>query len=167
MKFWIAVVLLGQIVFAGGVSACHLKAPLAGVVLTVEGQIKHCNVGLEVQLDLAMLESLPQHRVTTENPWEDGIATYEGVLLRDLLTFVEANGTMLKIAALNDYSADIPVADVQSIDVILAYKRNGQHMPVREKGPLFIVFPFSDQPLLATEERHAQSVWQVSRITVN
>jgi hypothetical protein len=94
------------------------------------------------------------------------VATYEGVLLRDLLKTVEANGTVLSIAALNDYSADMDVADTQSIDVILAFKRNGKYMPVREKGPLFVVFPFSDRPSLKVQQRFAQSVWQVSRITV-
>jgi hypothetical protein len=58
------------------------------------------------------------------------------------------------------------VEDTQSIDVILAFRRNGKHMPVREKGPLFVVFPFSDQPSLRVQQRFAQSVWQVSRITV-
>jgi hypothetical protein len=42
-------------------------------------------------------------------------------VVRDLLDFAGANGTMLTIAALNDYSADMTVADARSIDVILAY----------------------------------------------
>jgi hypothetical protein len=79
---------------------------------------------------------------------------------------VKANGTVLRIAALNDYSADIDVADTESIDVILAFKRNGKYMPVRERGPLLVVFPFSDEPDLKVQQRFIQSVWQVSRITV-
>ncbi len=166
MKFLMAVALLAQLMFAGTASACHLQEPSSAVILRIEGQIRHCNTGLEAQFDLALLKSLPKREVKTENPWVAGMATYEGVLLRDLLKFVEANGTVLKIAALNDYNAEIDVADVESIDVILAYKRNGEYMPVRAKGPLFVVFPFSDQPSLKVEQRFAQSVWQVSRITV-
>jgi hypothetical protein len=162
----IAAALLAQLMFAGAASACHLEEPGAAVVLRIEGQIRHCNSGFEVQFDLALLESLPKREVTTQNPWEEGTATYEGVLLRDLLKFVEANGTVLRIAALNDYSADMDVADTETIDVILAFKRNGEYMPVREKGPLFVVFPFSDQPSLGVQQRFEQSVWQVSRITV-
>ena len=167
MRLLIAAALLVQLMFAGGeASACHLEKPKDAVILRVEGQIKHCNSGLEVQFDTHLLESLPKRQVITGNPWEEGMATYEGVLLRDLLRFVEANGTVLTIAALNDYSADMDVADTESIDVILAYKRNGAYMPVREKGPLFIVFPFADRPSLYEDRRFAQSVWQVSRITV-
>ena len=138
----------------GGFGLPPSSNPKAAVILTVEGQIRDCNSGLEAQFDLAMLEALPKRQVKTQNPWEAGVATYEGVLLRDLLDTVEANGTVLRIAALNDYRADIDVADTQSIDVILAYKRNGEYMPVREKGPLFVVFPFSDEPSLAVKQRY-------------
>ena len=166
MRLPLAAVLCLQVVFAGESSACHLPSPSGPVILSVEGQIGHCNKGLEVQFDMALLESLPRRAVTTENPWQPGTATYEGVLLRDLTAYVDANGVALKVSALNDYSAEIDIADTQSIDVILAYKRDGQYMPVREKGPLFVIFPFSDEPSLALDQRYAQSVWQVSRITV-
>jgi hypothetical protein len=104
--------------------------------------------------------------VRTQNPWEEGAATYEGVLLRDLLKFVEANGTVLTDCRPQRLQRRHDVADAETIDVILAFKRNGKYMPVREKGPLFVVFPFSDQPALKVQQRFEQSVWQVSRITV-
>lgn len=166
MKLLIGIVLLTLAGFAGGAAACDLPTPGGPVILTVEGQIERCNAGLEVQFDIAMLEALPKHQVTTENPWDKGKPTYDGVLLRDLLSFVKANGTVLEISALNDYSAELPVADVQKINVILSYKRNGEYLLVPDKGPLFVVFPFSDNPALQSEERHVQSVWQVSRIAV-
>lgn len=166
MRLLSACFVLFQIMLAGGASACPLEAPRGAVVLRIDGQIRLCNAGLETLFDMPMLEALPRRTVKTENPWEEGVSVYEGVLLRDLLDYVNANGSILKIAALNDYSADLTVADVQSIDVILAYKRNGAYMPVREKGPLFVIFPFSDDPSLATEQRYGQSVWQVSAITV-
>jgi hypothetical protein len=166
MRLLIAAALLTQLMFAGPASACHLERPHAAVILSIEGQIGNCNAGFEVQFDLAMLESLPKRVVRTQNPWEERVAIYEGVLLRDLVEIVKANGTVLRIAALNDYSADIDVADTESIDVILAFKRNGKYMPVRERGPLLVVFPFSDEPDLKVQQRFIQSVWQVSRITV-
>lgn len=166
MRLPFAAVLCLNVLLAAPALSCSLAPPKGPVVLSVEGQIGKCNEGIEVQFDMAMLESLPRHTVITENPWQEGTATYDGVLLRDLSDYVDANGKTLKVVALNDYSADIDVADTQSIDVILAYKRDGQYMPVREKGPLFVVFPFSDQPSLELDQRYAQSVWQVSRITV-
>jgi hypothetical protein len=155
-----------QVVWVGAAAACSLPQPKGDVVLTIEGQIQDCNAGLEARFDMAMLEALPKTEVKTTNPWEEVAVTYEGVLLRDLMDYVKANGSVMSIAALNDYRSDINVADTRNINVILAYKRNGAYMPVREKGPLFVVFPFTDDPSLAIEAHFAQSVWQVARITV-
>ena len=166
MKVLFAALALLQIVWAGVASACSLPQPAGEVVLTIEGQIQECNAGLEAHLDMAMIEALPKFEVKTKNPWEETEVTYEGVLLRDILAYVKANGSVLSVTALNDYRADISVAETRDINVILAYKRNGDYMPVREKGPLFVVFPFTDDPALAIEAHFAQSVWQVARIAV-
>ena len=125
------------------------------------GLIKDCNEGLSVHLDRALVDALPRKQVKTENPWDDGPVVYEGVLLRDLMKFAKADGTTATVSALNDYRADIPLADMDKYDVILADKRGGVALPVRDKGPFFVVFPFTDFPELAYEARYAQSVWQV------
>ena len=146
--------------------ACELPPPKSDVILPVAGMINACNEGLEVRLDRAMIEALPLKQIKTENPWDSGKVTYEGVLLRDLMKYVKADGTTASVEALNDYRADIALADMNKYDIILAFKREGVDLPVRDKGPFFVVFPFSDVPELATEERYAQSVWQVDRISV-
>ena len=122
--------------------------------------------GLEAHFDYAMLEALPKMTVKTENPWDAGMSTYEGVLLRDLMDAVDANGTVLRITALNDYRADIPVADTQATASSSPTGAMASACRCDEKGPLFVVFPFSDDATLADEARYAQSVWQVTRITV-
>ena len=146
--------------------ACDLPSPKGEVILVVDGMINACNEALEVQFDRAMIDALPRTEVKTENPWDHGPNVYEGVLLRDLMKLVKADGKTASFIALNDYRADMPIADMDKYDVILAYKRNGEYLPVRDKGPFFVVFPFADVPELATEARYAQSVWQVNRITV-
>jgi hypothetical protein len=70
------------------------------------------------------------------------------------------------VTALNDYSSDIPFSDIAKYNVILATKQNGQYMSVRDKGPLFIVYPFDSDPELKHQTYYGRSVWQVSRITV-
>lgn len=161
-----ATVLFLQLAAGSAANACSLPPPQADVQLTVAGMINECNDGLEVHLDRAMLESLPHKQVKTINPWDQEAAVYEGVLLRDLMKYVKADGTTATVSALNDYRSDIALADMEKYDVILAFQRNGVDLPVRDKGPFFVVFPFSDVPELANEARYAQSVWQVSRITV-
>lgn len=162
----VAVVTLLQLCASAQAGACSLPLPREAIVLTIEGEIQECNSGTQADFDMAMLEALPKTIVKTENPWEPAEAIYEGVLLRELVDHVRASGTVLNIRALNDYHADLSIEDVKQYGVILAYKRNGQYMPVREKGPLFVVFPFSDVPSLVSEQRFAQSVWQVKKIIV-
>jgi hypothetical protein len=50
--------------------------------------------------------------------------------------------------------------------VILALKRNGEYMPVRDKGPLFVIYPFDSKPELKTQTYYGRSVWQVAKIVV-
>jgi hypothetical protein len=150
----------------GAARACNLPQPPTDVVLTIEGAIKECNAGLAVQLDRTMLDAMPRKTIKTSNPWDQKVTAYEGVLLRDLMNYVKAGGQTATFSALNDYRSDIALADMERYDVILAFRRNGEDIPVRDKGPLFVVFPFSDVPELANEARYAQSVWQVNRVTV-
>lgn len=155
-----------QLLIGSSAQACSLAPAKGDVVLSVDGMINECNDGLEVHLDRAMIDALPKKEIKTENPWDHGPSTYEGVLLRDLMKYVKADGKTATFIALNDYRADLPIADMDKYDVILAYKRDGVDLPVRDKGPFFVVFPFTDVPELATEARYAQSVWQVNKITI-
>lgn len=150
----------------GQAKACDLPAPKGEVILVVDGMINACNDGMEVHLDRAMIDALPHKDVRTVNPWDDGEVNYQGVLLRDLMKYVKADGKVMTVTALNDYRSEIPLQDVMTYDVILADKRDGIDLVVRDKGPLFVVYPFLDHPELKTDARYAQSVWQVSRVTV-
>lgn len=147
-------------------AASNLPVPRGDVILTVTGKIQMADHGAVASFDMPMLEHLPRHVVRTINPWQANISAYEGVLLRDLLVALRSNGTVMRVHALDDYHEDIDVADAQSIDVILAYKRDGRYLPIRDKGPLFVVFPFSDDPSLMNAKRQDQSVWQVDRIEI-
>lgn len=157
---------LMQLILADVSCACDLPKASGKVVLTINGKIGVCNVDHEVQLDLPMVRELPVSEVSTTTPWERGRVTYQGVLLRDLLHYVKASGTMLEISALNDFHTELSVQDVQEFKILLAYRREGVDLTVRDKGPFFVVFPFSDERKLETEERFSQSIWQVSHISV-
>jgi hypothetical protein len=68
--------------------------------------------------------------------------------------------------ALNDYTTEIPVDDFTKYNVILALKRDGEYMPVRDKGPLFIVYPYDSDPELRSQKYYSRSAWQVARLIV-
>jgi len=79
---------------------------------------------------------------------------------------VGATGTSVIAYALNDYSTEIPIEDFSRYPVLLALKRNGAYMPVRDKGPLFVIYPFDSKPELKNQTFYGRSVWQVAKIVV-
>ena len=58
------------------------------------------------------------------------------------------------------------MADAQTFDVVLALKMNGEPIPVRTKGPLFIVYPFDTKPELKSNKYFERSAWQLKSIAV-
>jgi hypothetical protein len=68
--------------------------------------------------------------------------------------------------ALNDFSTEIPVSDFSRYGVLLALKRDGNYMPVRDKGPLFIVYPYDSSPELKAQKFYSRSAWQVAKLLV-
>ena len=147
-------------------AAMALEPPSARVLLTVTGDIATTNVGDEAHFDREMLLALPQHETVTATPWHDGRIRFTGPLGRELMAAVGARGDTLRVTALNDYSASVPVADMLEHDVILAMTMNGEPLRVRDHGPLFIIYPFDDSPELLNEEVLMRSVWQIHRIDV-
>lgn len=143
-----------------------LPAPSGRVVLTLSGRVAHTNGGGAARLDMAMIEAMERATVTTLTPWYDGEQVFEGVPLRALLREVGASGQKLIVRALNNYMAEIPLADAEARGAILAYRRNGKPMPVRDKGPLFVIYPYSSDQALQNEVYYGRSAWQVSRIAV-
>lgn len=143
-----------------------LAQPQGKVILTVSGLIANTNKDGTAQFDMAMLESLGLQSFKTATPWYDGPQTFEGVAMMRLMDFVGATGSSITVKALNDYATDIPMEDFKKYPVILALKRNGVYMPVRDKGPLFIVYPYDSDPDLKHQRFYSRSAWQVAQIIV-
>ena len=70
----------------------------------------------------------------------------------------------MKATAINDYAVEIPVSDAVVGGPIVAYFLNGEPMSVRDKGPLWIVYPFDADPHYQTEVIYSRSIWQLDRI---
>jgi hypothetical protein len=83
-----------------------------------------------------------------------------------LMQAVGASGDQVLAYALNDYSTELPISDFARYNVLLALKRDGEYMPVRDKGPLFIVYPFDSSPELRHQRFYSRSAWQLARIVV-
>ncbi len=147
-------------------TVANVGVPSGSVILTVSGNIGHTNVGSEAQFDLAMLKALPQHEFETSTPWTEGSNHYRGPLMRDLLARLNAESGEVHVEALNGYEADIPVSDFEAYDVILALEKDDTAIPIREYGPLWVLYPFDQDEALLSEKIRFRSVWQVMYINV-
>lgn len=142
--------------------AAGLPEPEGEVILTVSD-----GAGETVaRFDRAMLEALPQTTVVTSTDWTDGQPVFTGPLARDVLAAAGVSGTTVDAGALNDYHVTFPAADFADWDVILAMTMDGTPLSVREKGPIWIVYPRDDNPELANPEVNSRWVWQLQSLTL-
>ena len=143
-----------------------LARPTGEIILTITGDIANTNAEGAALFDSAMLQAIAGRRTSTETPWAAGITEFEGPLLRAVLEAAGADGKHLVVKALNDYSSEVPIEDAQRYDTILAMKMNGVPMTVRDKGPVFLIYPFDTNRELYNEKYFSRSVWQIREIEV-
>jgi len=158
-----------QLAASGAASAPALKPlPARRVVLTISGHLLQ-NGGLPggpALLDQDQLAALPQHSFTTQTPWYPKPHKFTGPLLRDVLAAVGAQGETVEALALNDYKVSIPMEDIAKHQVLLARLMDDQPMPVRDKGPLFVLYPFDADPSFRSALYYSRSVWQLKALIV-
>lgn len=143
-----------------------LPAPEGDVVLTITGRISETNSADAAQFDLSMLRALGPVEVATTTIWTDGPQVFEGVPLTRLVEEVGAEGTLIAASALNDYTVEIPLSDVIPGGPILAFAQNGEALSVRDKGPLWVIYPYDDKAEYQSEVIYARSIWQVRRMEI-
>jgi hypothetical protein len=165
MKSILAAALLA-VLSSAVATADPLSAPTGEVILTVTGDIDNPNASGAAVFDLAMLTALAGRQAIMETPWADVPTQFEGPFLKAVLEAAGAHGSTLRVKALNDYMAEVPVEDATSFETILAVAMNGQAMSVRDKGPVFLVYPFDTHPELYNEKYFSRSVWQIKEIEV-
>lgn len=144
----------------------QLPTPTGPVILTISGAITTTNREGAADFDAAMLKQLPQHAITTATPWTEGESQYQGIKLADLFLYLGAKPKKLYASALNHYSIEFDYKAVEQYPVILARTKDGQPMKVRDKGPLWILYPMTDHPELNSADHHSAMVWQLRSIEV-
>lgn len=161
MSPFFRVLLVSASLILGG-NAAH-AAETGKVVLTVSGNITN---GEAMDFTITELEALGTASITTSSPWETDAVTFEGVPMAALMQAVGATGDNVAVLALNKYRTELPMADFTDHGVILASRKNGEPMPISDKGPLFVVYPFDEKPELNNEIYHSRSAWQVRSIVI-
>lgn len=144
-------------------------APRGRVLLTVSGAVSRPNVAEgppRHQFDAEMIDALPVRTVRTHTPWHKGLVEFTGPSLADVLEAAGAQGQIAQMTAVNDYQVRMPLAEVLPHRPILARRANGVVLAVRDKGPLFLIFPFDDVAELRTDLYQSRSIWQLKDIEV-
>ncbi|MBR9862889.1 MAG: molybdopterin-dependent oxidoreductase [Rhodobacteraceae bacterium] len=146
------------------ISAFFLAMPVSGfaqAILTVSTHSTSQSYSLDDIL------AMPQTTVTTSNHYVEGSTVFQGPSLRYVLEQTDIKeDAMLRMTALNDFSVDVPASDAFKYDVILAVHQNGEKMSVRDKGPIWIIYPMDDHPELSDSLYSDRLIWQLSSISV-
>ncbi len=146
-----------------------LDPPKGPVVLTVSGRVRTGRRDGPASFDMAMLEQLPQAQLSTQTPWYPQPRRFTGPLLRQVIEVAGGQlvaGGKLRATALNDYAVEIPAEDALRYDLVLARLMDDKPMPVRDKGPLFIVYPFDAHRELRNAVYYSRCAWQLKAIEV-
>lgn len=134
----------------------------ADAILTVDGATSKGTT----TFTLSDLDALPQIEIKTATPWYDGPQTFKGPRLAEVLAVAGGQGSNITAHALNDYSAELPVSDAADFGVILATRINGEELSIRDKGPIFIIYPYDSDEKLRHDIYYGRSVWQVDKLTL-
>ena len=145
---------------------CAPGAAMADVILTVSGDVATPEQSNAWEFDLSALQALPVTSIETTTIWTEGVQSFQGVSLAALLEHVGAAQGTIQAVALNDYAVKIPTTDAVDDGPIVAYSLNGDEMSVRDRGPLWIIYPFDANETYKSEEYYSRSIWQLDRIEV-
>lgn len=141
-----------------------LAMPEGKVILTVSGNVANTNADGTAQFDLEMLEALESDSFETSTIWTEGTIAFEGVPLSVLVEVLGIEGETLRATAINDYAIEVPLSDAIEDGPIVAYRMNGETMSVRDKGPLWLVYPYDLNADYRTEVIYSRSIWQLDRM---
>lgn len=129
-------------------------------VLTLTNSI----TGTVVELNLEEILALPQTTINTENEFVDAMTAFEGPLGRDLMALLGEGGTTVVLTAVNDYAVEVPLEDFMNYDVVFALSANGERFSLRDKGPIWVVYPMSDHSELQDPVYNARLIWQLVKV---
>ncbi|WLD57981.1 molybdopterin-dependent oxidoreductase [Salinispirillum sp. LH 10-3-1] len=137
-----------------------LPATAASIVVTVDG--------VEDRMSVENLRAIKAETLHTGTPWTDTEDEFEGIYLASLLEYmgVSPEQGVLALTALNDYRIEAPLMELVAADAFLGFARNGELMPVRNYGPFWLLFPFTERPELNDRAHRGWAVWQLKALDI-
>lgn len=155
------VALIGAFSAAAG----ELSSPEGRVVLTVTGDVEHTNGDGRAEFDRSMLEALDWREITTFTTFTEGPRVFAGPTLASVLDATGARGAQITATAINDYAVTFQALLARDHLALLAMDMDGKPMRIRDKGPIWIVFPLAETQLSDAPFDH-EMVWQLARLHI-
>lgn len=123
--------------------------------------------GVTETLSFDDLLAMPQTSVSTDNDYVNAVTEFSGPTLKDLLEKYNIDPKeMLILSAINDYYVNIPASDAFDFNVILALFRDGERMAIRDKGPIWVIYPLVKEMLINSDLYNGRMIWQLNSIVV-
>lgn len=117
-------------------------------------------------LTLSQIDAIGRVGLVTRTPWTVGLQNFGGLPMHRLLDALGAQGQTLRAEALNDYAVSMPISEIVAAEAFLATRLNDAPIPVRQRGPFWVVFPWSQRPELDNATIRHRSIWQLTRIRI-
>lgn len=124
-------------------------------------------VSRSIKFDRSRLEALPQQEFATSTIWTVEDHSFSGPSLHDVLVEADVTGTTVHLIAANGYEVRMAWEEIEKTVPIVATRIDGAPYSVRQKGPLWIIFPYDQNPRYRTEAFYALSIWQLTDVRVS
>lgn len=120
--------------------------------------------GKTTPFSISQLNALPQFEIRTCTPWTEQRHTFTGPRLSQVLALAGIYSQRIEIQAINGYQITLSPADLSPYAPILATEIDGKPMRIRDKGPLWLILPLDQYPVLHKSIFYAQMAWQIKSI---
>ena len=154
------------LIVMGVACAESLPKPTGKILLTVSGDISVSNSNAGAQFDYKLLSQLGLIDKVIATQWTGPVSVFSGVLTRELMRVVGAKGNWVRAVAANDYSVNIPLTDLTDFETLLALSHNGERLKLRDKGPLWILYPNDSRPDELASAINQRMVWQLKSLHI-
>jgi hypothetical protein len=151
--------------------ACHPTVSAQALCAKPSGRtvlVLHTSQRLAVPCDLQAFDGMPQKSLETQLPPSlglTGLHQWSGVPLSHIAALLGAGpDAEIQLIALNNYTVSVPMSDLRRYDPVLASRRNGKPLSVRDKGPFILIYPFDQYRELDAQDYLNRSIWQVHEI---
>ncbi|MBZ0130642.1 MAG: molybdopterin-dependent oxidoreductase [Rhodobacteraceae bacterium] len=148
-----------------GVLVLLFAACTGSITLSQELEVAPVSGGTSMVLSLDDLRDLGETELRTGNEFVDGERLFRGPLVRDVLRHAGAdNATLVRLTAANDYQVEIAAEEFMKYEVILALSMDGVPLSMRDKGPIWVIYPISSHAELQDPVFNNRLIWQLVKL---